>query len=253
MCWTFWIWGLHRVPLCGVVFIFCLENRQRLATGEGSSARIRWWYICFCSSFSSSCTRWFFMRERSIPSCSSLYTQGMSPGKCSRTKSQIQHFSVTSTLCAMGYICWKSQSVPDLVQKQQPYTAPKDPGENLGKAHWYLSPWALCSHHKTSDLSHAGLTDPVQDAGDMQRCCCSVTKSCSTLHDPMDCSMPGSPVLHHYQSLLKFMAIEPVMPSHPLSSPSPFAFSLSQHLSLFKWVQWVGCYHQGAKVLKLQL
>ena len=26
-------------------------------------------------------------------------------------------------------------------------------------------------------------------------CCCSVTKSCLTLCDPMDCSMPGFPVL----------------------------------------------------------
>ena len=29
-------------------------------------------------------------------------------------------------------------------------------------------------------------------------CCCSVTKSCLALRDPMDCSMPGFPVLHHY-------------------------------------------------------
>ena len=28
-------------------------------------------------------------------------------------------------------------------------------------------------------------------------CCHSVTKSCSTLWDPMDCSTPGSPVLHY--------------------------------------------------------
>ena len=28
-------------------------------------------------------------------------------------------------------------------------------------------------------------------------CCCSVTKSCLTLRDPMNCSMPGFPVLHH--------------------------------------------------------
>ena len=27
--------------------------------------------------------------------------------------------------------------------------------------------------------------------------CCSVTQSCPTLCDPMDCSMPGFPVLHH--------------------------------------------------------
>ena len=28
-------------------------------------------------------------------------------------------------------------------------------------------------------------------------CCCSVTQSCSTLCDPMDCSMPAFQVLHH--------------------------------------------------------
>ena len=33
-------------------------------------------------------------------------------------------------------------------------------------------------------------------------CCCSysVTNPCPTLCDPMDCSMPGSPVLHHLLS-----------------------------------------------------
>ena len=39
------------------------------------------------------------------------------------------------------------------------------------------------------------------------------------------------------QSLLKLMSIELVMPtklSHPLSSPSPPAFSLSQHQGLFQ-------------------
>ena len=30
-------------------------------------------------------------------------------------------------------------------------------------------------------------------------CCCSVVKSCLTLHDPMDCSMSGFPVPHHLQ------------------------------------------------------
>ena len=53
-------------------------------------------------------------------------------------------------------------------------------------------------------------------------CCCSVTQSCPTLCDPMNCSTPGSPVLTISQSLLKLMVIELVMPSnhhilcHPL-------------------------------------
>ena len=34
--------------------------------------------------------------------------------------------------------------------------------------------------------------------------CFSVAQLCLTLHDPMDCSMPGSSVLHH---LLEFVQI----------------------------------------------
>ena len=41
-----------------------------------------------------------------------------------------------------------------------------------------------------------------------------------------------------------------IQPSHPLSSPSPSAFNLSQHQGLFKWV---GSLHQVVKVLELQL
>ena len=58
-------------------------------------------------------------------------------------------------------------------------------------------------------------------------CCCSVAKSCPTLCHPMDCSPPGSSVLHY------FMSIESVMLSNLSSSvaPSPFAFNLSQNQS----------------------
>ena len=56
-------------------------------------------------------------------------------------------------------------------------------------------------------------------------CCCSVTQSCLTLCDPMDCSMPGFPVLHHHPGFLKLMSIEMVMSynhvifCHPLLLP----------------------------------
>ena len=40
----------------------------------------------------------------------------------------------------------------------------------------------------------------------------SVTQSCGNLCDPMDCSMPGFPVHHQLQSLLKLMSIKAVMP-----------------------------------------
>ena len=52
------------------------------------------------------------------------------------------------------------------------------------------------------------------------------------------------------QSLLKLMSIESERPSnhlsHPLSSPSPPSFNLSQHQGLFQWVSYS---HQVAKVL----
>ena len=67
--------------------------------------------------------------------------------------------------------------------------------------------------------------------------CCSVTKSCPALCDPMDGSTPGFPVLH---CLLERAQIhvhrvgDAIQPSHPLSSPSPPALNLSQHLGLFR-------------------
>ena len=47
-------------------------------------------------------------------------------------------------------------------------------------------------------------------------CYCLLTQSCLPLCDPMDCSMPDLPVLHHLWSLLKLMSIESVMPSNYL-------------------------------------
>ena len=54
-------------------------------------------------------------------------------------------------------------------------------------------------------------------------CCCSVTQSCPTLCDPMDCSMPGFPVLHRLQELAQthvHSVSDAIQPSHPLSFPS---------------------------------
>ena len=45
-------------------------------------------------------------------------------------------------------------------------------------------------------------------------------------------------------------SIDAIQPSHPLSSPSPPTFNLSQHQGLFRWVSSL---HQMAKVLELQL
>ena len=44
----------------------------------------------------------------------------------------------------------------------------------------------------------------------------SITQSCPTLCNPMDCSTPGLPVHHQLQTLLKLISIESVMPSNYL-------------------------------------
>ena len=74
------------------------------------------------------------------------------------------------------------------------------------------------------------------------------------LCDPMDCSMPGLSVHHQLLELAETHVHgvgDALQPSHPLSSPpSPPAFNLSQHQSLF---QELSSSHQVAKVLELQL
>ena len=70
-------------------------------------------------------------------------------------------------------------------------------------------------------------------------CCCSVAQSCLTLCDSMDWSTPGFPVLHRLQEFAQthvHWVGDAIQPSHPLSPPSPPAFSLSQHQGLFQWV-----------------
>ena len=81
-------------------------------------------------------------------------------------------------------------------------------------------------------LGHSIL--PIFIAYNLLHIICLVTKLCPTLRDPMDCSTPGFPVLHHLpeltqthvhgvsdttansQGLLKPMSIESVMPSKHL-------------------------------------
>ena len=77
----------------------------------------------------------------------------------------------------------------------------------------------------------------------------SVTQSCPTLCDPMDCGTPGFPVhpqLPEFTQTPVHHISDAIQPSHPLSSPSPPAFNLSQHQGLF---QWVSSSHQVAKVI----
>ena len=78
----------------------------------------------------------------------------------------------------------------------------------------------------------------------------SVIQSCPTLHNPIDCSTPGLPVHCQFPEFTKthvHWVGDAIQLSHPLLSPSPPAFNLSQHQGLFKWVS---PSHQVANVLE---
>ena len=64
-------------------------------------------------------------------------------------------------------------------------------------------------------------------------CCCSISRLCPTLWDPMDYSMPGFPVLHYLQEFAQVHVHwvgDAIWPSHPLPPSSPPALNLSNEL-----------------------
>ena len=68
----------------------------------------------------------------------------------------------------------------------------------------------------------------------------SVAQLCPTLCDPMDCSMQGFPVQYQLPEIAQTWAHrvgDAIQPSHPLSSPSPPAFNLSQQQGFFPMSQ----------------
>ena len=65
----------------------------------------------------------------------------------------------------------------------------------------------------------------------------SVTQSCLTLCNPMNCSTPGLPVHHQLPEFIQthvHRVSDAIQPSHPLLSPFPPAPNPSQHQSLFQ-------------------
>ena len=63
------------------------------------------------------------------------------------------------------------------------------------------------------------------------------TQSCPTLCDVKDCIAPGLPIRHQLTEFTHthvHSVGDAIQPSHPLLSPSPPDFNLSQHQGLFK-------------------
>ena len=102
-----------------------------------------------------------------------------------------------------------------------------------------------------SSLISPSLISSVQFSGSLQFSL--VAQSCPTLCRPMDCSTPGFPVHHQLLDLAQthvHQVSDAMLPTHPLSSPSPSAFNLSQNQNLF---QQVSSSHQVAKVVEFHL
>ena len=116
-------------------------------------------------------------------------------------------------------------------------------GNKWGRVHdhviWTIKQYFVLRKPPTSTNAHLSVS------------CCSIYKSCPTLCDSVDCSMPGLPVP---QRLPKFPQVhvhcigDVIQTSHPLLPPSSPAFNLPQHQSLFQCSS-----HQLAKILELQL
>ena len=112
--------------------------------------------------------------------------------------------------------------------------------------------------HNWSDLAAADFNTTIRlsmefEAQSLIHQFSSVTQSCPTLHDPMDHSTPGLPVHHQHPEFTQthvHWVSDAIQPSHPLSSPSPPVFNLSQHWGLFKWVSSL---YQVAKVLEFHI
>ena len=93
----------------------------------------------------------------------------------------------------------------------------------------FVAPWHVWSSLSRDQTSVPCIVSPVQFS--------SVTQLCLTLCNPMDCSMPGFPVIHQLLELTQthvHRVGDAIQSSHPLASPSPPAFNLTQDQGLFQ-------------------
>ena len=106
---------------------------------------------------------------------------------------------------------------------------------------WILVPWPVI-YPRFPAWEHGVLSTAPPGTSLISRFWCSV-QSFSLSHvwlcHPKDCSMPGFPVYHQLPELAHtnvHWVGDAIQPFHPLSSPFPPAFNLSQNHGLFQWV-----------------
>ena len=145
--------------------------------------------------------------------------------------------------------------VSDAIQPSHPLSSPSPPAFNLSSIRIFANESAVCirwpkywgfSFSISPSNEYSGLIsfridlmDLLAVQGTLKSLLqhTSSATQCLILCDPKDCSMPGLPVHHQLPKLAQTHVHQvsgAIQPSHPLSSPSPPTFNLSQHQGLFK-------------------
>ena len=113
-------------------------------------------------------------------------------------------------------------------------STPQSEGTPLRGPAWQLRPSLRGPHHRDPHLTQVGR----ERRGEVTfESVSSVAQSCLTLCNPMECSTPGLPVHHQLPDFTQTHVHhvgDAIQPSHPLSSPSPPIFNLSQHQGLLR-------------------
>ena len=146
-----------------------------------------------------------------------------------------------------------------LQELRQPLRAENDPGfqvnQNLGPLILQLQRNKFCQKSKwtwkqiVSQSSHQ-IRAPTHLYCSFKFSSVQLLSRVQLFVTPWTAAHQASLSITDSQSLLKFLSSDIIQPSHPLSSPSPPTFNLSQHQGLF---QWVSSSHQVDKVLEFQL
>ena len=118
--------------------------------------------------------------------------------------------------------------------------------------HSSILPWKTPWIEEPGGLQSIGLERVEHEWSNLACSCCSVTKWCLTLCDPMDCSTTGScpplsPRVCSKSCPLSWWCYLTI-----LSSDMPFSCCLQSFPNQYLF-QWVGFLHQVARVLELQL
>ena len=112
------------------------------------------------------------------------------------------------------------------------------PGESRDGGAWWAAVYGVAqSRTRLKRLSSSSSSSRVKLRVHLlhEAMLSSAAQSCPTLCDPMDRSTPGLPVHHQLPELAQthvHRVSDAIQPSHPLLSPSPPTFNLSQHQGL---------------------